>query len=460
MRLLVLVPSSDHNLEGLPELLLGLRQQTLETRHWQLKFVHCGSQRALTDSLQAFEHRLAGRLNFQTQILPAGTTPGAALNQALQGLDATHLLILQPGFQPQRNLLELHWRFQQKHSQAMVLGSNQFHPQQALSFWGMASQLEQLMFNFYPQAAQALLPYTALSLHNLSLPLELMLSCDQAFESWRFCAWDLGIRLWQQGWRFYAQPDLRTCLVRPLSLETALEQWIIACQQDLARFFLLHPFPLPGWELDWPQAQTELPSTEQLAVLRQQLSASQNAFCVYVEKGDATEQALLQWRIQLAQLWRGTALRILWQSPLRPQRDSLYPLPWRRTFEQEQALTGLDELSPSEKLACARLAHDYRGRSLSLGVALEQTPSLGYQQLSPSALPEPLELVFMAEASFDQLLRAFLRLDQHLPARALLVLFPLSSPGVRELQRLILQHYAWAELESLTEVTFLCRLKA
>ena len=474
MQIKVIVPTSDARLAQLPWLLLGLRQQSLEPEHWSLLIVHCGAEEALEQALAEFRGRIRERLAIQTLVLAPETTPGQALEAARPRFeDDQRLLFLQPGFQPQRNLLEIHRRFHQLQAgPAVATGSSQFHPEQALTRFAMAAQLDQLLFNFFPLPVQDVLPYTACHFHNLSLPASLLPQLSPQLQSWHFCGWELGLRLWRQGLRLQGLHEARSCLVTPVDLDLALNLWLSDVRQDLGSYLLAHPFPIPGWELDWPETAA-LPPAAALEQMNQQLyqrlRQGQSEISIPIERGDPVEQALQAWRVLLRQLWRGKALQVLAADPRKPeQARPLCPLPWRQPDpalvlpENPQPTAALDHWRSRDGAALAALAARYPGACLETGERPSFLSALGvpfvpWQELDATRLQQT-ELVFLGEAPFDGLLRSFLQLEQLLPPRSLLVPGPLSLPAIAKLQRLILENYPWVELDRLGESAMLCRL--
>lgn len=466
MRFTVIVPTQDHQLSQLPWLLLGLRQQALGPEHWSLLLLHCGSGEALEQALTEFRSRIRDRLQIETLVLAADTPPATALKAAQQKANGDYLLFLQPGYQPHRNLLEIHQRFhQQQDTAALAIGSSQFHPEQAMTRFAMASQLDQLLFNFFPMPVTEVLPYTACQFHNLSLPTSLLPELNPELASWHFCGWELGLKLWRQGWRLQGLHEARTCLVAPLDLDTALARWLQDARQDLAGFLQAHPFPIPGWELDWPQTQADLPEPAGLEQLHQSLRQSQYEISIPIERGDAVEQALQTWKTLLRQLWRGKALQLLLNDPRRPARQrSFYPLPWRQSPAGVSLPANpvpdaaLERWRSRHGAGLATLAARYTGACVETGAHPSFLSELGVPFLPLGQLPELVAaLVLMTDGNFDALLRSFLLLDQHMPPRGLLALGPL-TPSMRKLQRLILENYPWIELDRLEDTILLCKL--
>lgn len=464
MRITVLVPTSDESLSQLSWLLLGLRQQGLTPDQWSLLLLHRGTAAALDQALEHFRARIGQRLSIETLVLPAQTPPATALAAAKARIRAELVLFLQPGYQPHRALLEAHQRFhRQQDGPAIAAGSSQFHPEQALSHFAMACQMGQLLFNFFPLPVSGLLPYTSCRLHNLSMPLALLPELDPALNSWHFCGWDLGIRLWRQGHRLQGLADARSCLTAPLDLDTALTAWLADSGSDLGHFLRAHPFPIPGWELDWPRVMVD---SRTLAQLHQRLRQTQAEVSVPVERGDPVEQALQNWKLLLQVLWRGKALEQLQQDTRKPAAAGLYPLPWQDPATNPPALPESQQSTPAltrwrERYGASltALAARYQGHSLEIGAQPSFLASLGlpWQPLDAAAVPAETELVFLTEGSFDGLLRRFLQLETSLASGALLAIGPL-TPSTRRLRELILTNYAWIELDQREDLSLLCRL--
>ncbi|PKL79686.1 MAG: hypothetical protein CVV27_01500 [Candidatus Melainabacteria bacterium HGW-Melainabacteria-1] len=389
-------------------------------------------------------------------VLPPQATPGETLHALAQdSANPDELLVfLQPGFMPHRSLLELHQRFHQRAGgPAIGAGSNQFHPDQALSLFALASQQDQLLFNFFPLPLPARLGYPAFMLHNLSLPARCLPQGDPQWQSWRFCGWDLGLRLWQQGLRVSALHEARSSLTQGLDLDTALGQWLDACRQDLGRFLHKHPYPIPGWELDWPDPASQ-PDPRALQQQLAQLRAQQHSLCVPVERDDANDRALQAWRLQLRRHWRAAALQVLSNDPRRPElAQPLVPPPWRQAPLIEAAsspqFSALARWQCLDLEACRQLAQRYYPAWHEVG------PGLLGGNPAPEAQPS---LLFLLDGPFDSLLRAFLAWEPQLPPRSLMVLAPLSAAPIRQLHQLIVEQYPWAELDRLAESAFLCRL--
>lgn len=456
--LTVIVPTSDAQLNQLSWLLLGLRQQALEPSQWSLLLLHCGDAAALEAALAEFRARIRDRLTVQTLVLPASTTPAEALAAAEALIQDRLLLFLQPGYQPHRSLLEVHHRFHAGGGE-IAIGSSQFHPEQALTRFAMASQIDQLLFNFFPMPVSETLPYTSFQFHNLSLPQRLLPALAPRLRSWRFAGWDAGLRLWRRGLRAQALHEARTCLTAPLNLDTALAIWLSEAGSDLADFLELHPFPLPALELDWPAAALPVQALEQL---HQQLRQTQAEISIPIERGDPVEQALQAWKQLLHELWRGKALALL---PPDPEREPVYPLPWRQPEAAAQPVPAEPQPTPlrlrwreRHGAGLLALARRYPQATVETGEQPSFLSAAGLPWLPlDQAVPAATRLVLLTEGPFDALLRRFLQLETELAPRSLLLLGPL-TPALQQLQRLILDHYAWIALERNEGFALLCKL--
>ena len=148
-------------------------------------------------------------------------------------------------------------------------------------------------------------------------------------------------------------------------------------------------------------------------------------------------------------------------------KDSLTicPYPWRQVdssadFHSTDPLW--QEWLKSDLAACQALIKALPDACLGMGHLPEIAQYLPIPFADSSSFqtllsPETQAVFFMAK-EFPDLLSAFLVLNQSVQAGSLLALAPLKSKAIQDLQRLILSHYDWIELDTLAQTVILCRV--
>ena len=201
----------------------------------------------------------------------------------------------------------------------LALGSNSFHPSQALSCFALAAQHLRLFpaARFYLPGAPELAHFQDFALHNLSMSRSLWPTDWQPrCQSRLFQAWELALHFQSQP--LWALPEARAQALQPLQLETAYAEWQQACQQDAAAFCQRFKEPWPALRF-WPTAWHSERDEQLLSLAPQRLqylSQSQHEQRVPLEPQGLYAEAFVDWEKQLLQLW---------QAVLAQQLDSVSP---------------------------------------------------------------------------------------------------------------------------------------
>lgn len=420
MSKITLLLGLEKNLETLPFCLTGLRQQAVEEAELDVVILWNGTEvqrRILSEAGQIFPFRIV-------QCLPH---PGKALEMILTEVQTERILFWDARFLPHRDLFVQHRLAYERAPEAVTIGTNHLHPQQAMTLFALAAQQQQLLFNFFPvQVPES--QFSHFALHNCSLPLALLSTLTFRMKSLPFLAWDLGLQLWQKRAVFKLLSDASGAFLQPLTLSVALQAWQQACHQDLSHFLEHWSFLPPGLPPGLPTVSLQKASVYGERAEQQALIQAQNEICIPVEAGDAQDLRLAEYSRSLAQVWASEGLSQL--NDLEPRIvDSL----------QRQAML-MGALNQSRPYAEVLPPHWFE-----MG---EGEPD------SPSSLevlivkPRALSLILAESASWLPLL-----------PRGCLLLFPEGYAELEHFEQLLLRDYGCIRLPGCSHILFCLGLK-
>lgn len=287
-----------------------------EAEQWEL--ILCAEVPPSTHASFNFQELAQTAPERYRRIAPASTAPTLRWRQALDAARGARLLFWDARYALHPQTVSAHLALQDP--DALGLGSNSLHPQQALSCWALAAQQLRLCAEsrFWvpgsPTGHPARPPhFQDFALHHLSLSRRAAMQIHRSnwlgaqppLQSSVFRDWALALELMQAGYRLQAMPEARAHALEPLNLESLYESWRSACQQDLVTFLAHYPAPWPGLQC-WPRAWDAPADPDMLDLAPQRLQwlkETQHEQRVPLEPHGLHAPAFQEWQTQLQRLW-------------------------------------------------------------------------------------------------------------------------------------------------------------